>query len=374
MGELRPHWTETLEDSEALDAVMSIAIRMHELNGMLGDIFQLHVIVDTNIIYADLLAKVRAKGQGAAGRPAVAELLAKRTLVGYFPQENIREIEEKCRELAARYGVPPEEVLAFWCEYQNHLHIVPAGDLELQRAGTQRLANRDPSDLAFLQAFHLTGANAILSNDKDFQESGAAVMPWSRLLVDLRHHARKEGVKAAVFLGTGMAIVFPVAALVGCIGLIYKALRRIPREALLLAAAGIGILLLIPQSRKFLIDTGKSILAGVKTVGKTALPFVEEAYVAAAHADARAKELRPALDDGFNRVLKCRPTLMQAVYRACLLARAPLTPAEVFAAAVRHGAKSRAKNPLKSVKRVLRKHPLLILSPDGRWQVIAVRA
>ena len=50
MAARKPDWPAILEDSEPLGAVMAGAIRMHELNATLGNVFQLHVIVDTNII------------------------------------------------------------------------------------------------------------------------------------------------------------------------------------------------------------------------------------------------------------------------------------------------------------------------------------
>jgi predicted nucleic acid-binding protein len=195
-------WAEELEHSEALDAVMAAAATMHDLNKSLGSFLQIHAIVDSSIIYADILALTRAKA-GERKRPAVLELLAKRTVIGYFPQERLIEMHKQCVVLSDRYGVPLEVVTELWKKYQKHLNIVPTRHLERERLDSQKLAARDPTDVPFVQARHIVGAGVVLTNDQDLHASGAPVMPWSRLLVDLRHHSRKQGVKAAIFLGTG---------------------------------------------------------------------------------------------------------------------------------------------------------------------------
>ena len=361
-------WADELEHSEALDALMAAAATMHELNESLGRFLQIHAIVDSSIIYGDILALTRAKA-GDRKRPAVLELLAKRTVIGYFPEEKLIEMQEKCATLSSRYGVPLETVTELWKKYQKHLNVVPTLNLERERIDSQNLAARDPTDVPFVQARHIVGASVVLSNDRDLHASGAPVMPWSRVLVDLRHHSRKQGLKAAIFLGTSTAVVVPVVAVVGCVRMIYNAAKHIPRSAWIVAAVGLGIALLFPQSRKFLIDTGKAALNGLKNLGRTVGPFLGQALDVAAKADTAAKENRPALEKKLARVLNRRLTLTQAVYRVCLLAGRPLTVAEVWAAASRDGASTTAKAPLRSVLRALKRHPLLMPLPDGRWQI-----
>jgi len=361
-------WVEEFEHSEALDAVMAALSAMHKLNASVGTFLQVHAIVDTNIIYGDILALVRRKSNDRK-RPAVLELLAKRTIIGYFPQEKLLEVHEKCVELSTRYGVALEVITDLWAKYQKHLKIVPTQNLERERLDSQTLAARDPTDVPFLQARHIVGASVILSNDPDLHASGAPVMPWSRVLLDLRHHSRKEGLKAAIFVGTTTAVVVPVAALFGCVRLIYSAAKKIPRNAWIIAAVGFGIALLIPQSRKFLIDTGKTALDGLKRLGGTVGPVVGHALEVASKAGNEANEKRPALEKELARVLSRRLTLTQAVYRACLLAGKPLTVDEVWVAATRDGARSKAKAPLRYVLRALKRHPLLLALPDGRWQI-----
>jgi len=134
---------------------------------------------------------------------------------------------------------------------------------------------------------------------------------------------------------------------------------------------GLGIALLVPQSRKFLIEAGKAALDSLKKIGTKVGPVIGHTLHAATKAGNEASENRPALEKALAKALSHRLTLTQAVYRACLLARKPLSVEEIWAAAARDGARSRAKAPLGSVLRALKRHPLLMVLPGDRWQIAA---
>ena len=361
-------WADKLEHSEALDAVMAAATKMYELNVSFGQFLQIDVIIDTNIVVGDLLTLLKTNGQEHR-RPAIFELLAKKTLVGYFPLEKLDEVHAKCVEMSRRYSISLDLLKSLWEKYRQHLYFVRTSDLERERADSLKLASRDPTDVPFVQALHIVGASVVLSNDPDLHASGAPVMPWSRVLVDLRHYSRKHGLQVAIILGTSTAVLVPMAALVGCVKLIDHACKSIPRNALLAAVAGIAIALLIPQSRAFLIKTGKAVLEGLKEFGSVVGPAIGKAFEEAERAKAEAAAMRPALDKALAPMLQTRITLAQACYRACLVAAHPLTVSEVWSVASRNGAKSRAQDPLRSVLTALRRHRLLEVLPDGRWQL-----
>lgn len=350
---------------------MVLAAGMSDLGMDLGAIFRLHVIVDTNVIFGDMLAILRKQRLGPQ-RPAAMELFAKRILVGYFPHEMLGEVHAKCVEISGRYKIALPEVLALWEKYRRHLVIVPTRDLERERTDSKALALRDPTDLPFVQARHIVGASVVLTNDADLGACGVPVMPWSQVLLDLRHYARDEGLRVALFLGSGTAVVVPFIGLVGCVKLIHKMARSIPPKALLIAAAGLGVALLIPQSRKFLLDAGRAIVEKAKRIGSAIGPLITDAVKAGTQAQERAAATRPSLEGRLAKVLGKRLTLTQAVYRACLLAGKPLTPEQVWRAAKSNGAKSRARDPIRAVRRALKSHPLVESLPDGRWRAIAL--
>ena len=88
-------WTAELEHSEALDAVLAVAMSMHGLSASLGPLLQFHVVIDTSIIVEDLIYLIKTQGQEHR-RPAVYELVAKKALIAYFPMEKLGEVEAKC--------------------------------------------------------------------------------------------------------------------------------------------------------------------------------------------------------------------------------------------------------------------------------------
>jgi hypothetical protein len=364
-------WTESFRHSEVLDGLMALASALQELSPEFQKFLRIHVIVDTNIIYGDLYAMLRKERVGHR-RPAVMELLAKRTLIGYFPREKLPELHSKCVELSDRYGLPLADVVALRNEYERHLVLVPTMDLERERADSQAIALRDPTDLTLAQARHIVGASVVLTNDPDIEASGVPVMPWSQVLLDLRHHARHEGVKAALFLAGGTVVLVPMIALIGCVKLMYEAGRRIPAKALLIAAAGLGIALIFPQSRKFLIDAGKSAFEGMKRAAAVIGPLISQATEAGTRAQTAAMQMRPALEEKLARALVKRLSLTQAVYRACLLATKPLSAEEIWRIAQRDGVVSKARNPLRSVVRALNRHPLIEPVGDRHWRAIPV--
>ncbi|MHB1142764.1 MAG: PIN domain-containing protein [Sulfuricaulis sp.] len=357
------NWSAEFERSEALDSVLELARTLSAFQPTLGDLFQLHVILDTSVILEDLICLSKTKGRGHR-RPAVYELVAKKTFVAYFPLEKVEEVEEKCMAISERYRLSSELILSYWSEYRRLLKLVTTADLELQHSDTLTLAARDPSDLPFLQARHIVGASVIISKDHDILESGAPAMPWSKVLIDLRHYSRKRGLQAAIFLGTGAAILVPTAAIINFFRVIYRICAKLPREALALLAIGITLAFLIPKSRAFLVNAGKTLWNNVAVLG----PVFAEVLQIAAEAEKHAEQIRITIDEQLpSAFLRNRPSLAQACYRACVVAGRPLTVEEVWSMAIRHGARSRARDPLKSVLTVLRRQRSLVALPDGRW-------
>lgn len=363
-------WSTDFERSEALDGILETARNMSALQPILGNLLQAHVILDTSIIVEDLICLCKTNGEEHR-RPAIYELIAKKVFVAYFPREKVGEVEEKCRTVSERYGLPPDVLLSHWTKYRQRLHLVPTSHLELEHADTLMLAGRDPSDVPFLQARHVVGANVVISKDRDILESGAPAMPSSKVLIDLRHYSRKRGLQAAIFLGTGTAIVLPLAAIISFARMLYRASAKVPREALLLAAIGLAAALIVPRSRAFVINAAKEAWEGINKIGPLVFPILSAAMQAVAETEEHAKVIQAGIDKDLPPALLIKkPALGQACYRACLVASVPLTAEEIWSSAQNYGAKSRALDPLRSMRRVLKRHPLLRERADGRWSVI----
>lgn len=319
--ESQENWTDRLEYSEALDAVMEALSRLHQIEVNFEGLFRVHAIVDTNVVYADIRYMLRHK-PGDRRRPAIFELLAKRTIIGFFPIEKLKEVEEKCYEMAERYGVDPRESFNLWDQYKKVLRLIPTGAIALDRIDVQTLAVRDPTDLAFLQARHAVGASVILTNDPDIVASGAPVISsFLPVFLDLRHYSRQQGLLAAVKLGTGAVVFAPIGAVIAAIQALTELTRRIPREVIYAAGGVIALAVLFPPTRKLLIDTGKAAWLKVKKVSEVLMPVAAQAWVAVERAQKNAKVIRPRIDGRLGTLMSTpRLALHQAVFRACALA------------------------------------------------------
>lgn len=362
------NWSAEFERSEALDGVLELARTLSAFQPIFGDLFQLHVILDTSIILEDLICLIKTNGQEHR-RPAVYELVVKKTFVAYFPLEKLGEVEEKCRVISERYRLSLDLLMSYWSKYRQHLKLVTTDDLELKHSDTSTLAARDPSDVPFLQARHIVGASLIISKDRDILESGAPAMPWSKVLIDLRHYSRKRGLQAAIFLGTGTVFLVPIAAIIHLIRALYRMCAKAPPEALILLAIGITLVFLIPKSRAFFVKASKTLWNNIEALG----PVFADVLQAAAQAQKHAEEIRIKIDEQLpSALLRNRPSLTQACYRACVVAGRPLTLEEVWNMALGYGARSRARDPLSSVRAILKRQRSLLELPDGRWSATAV--
>lgn len=335
-------WSTDFERSAALDGILETARNMSALQPILGNLLQAHVILDTSIIMEDLICLSKTNGEERR-RPAIYELIAKKVFVAYFPLEKVGEVEEKCRTVSERYRLPPNVLLGYWTKYRQGLHLVPTSHLELEHADTLMLAERDPSDVPFLQARHVVGANVVISKDRDILESGAPAIPSSKVLIDLRCYSRKRGLQAAIILGTGTAIVLPLAAIISFARMLYRTFTKVPREAILLAAIGLAAALIVPRSRAFVINAAKEAWEGINKIGPIVFPILSAAMQAVAETEEHAKVIQAGIDKDLPAALLIKkPTLGQACYRACLVAGVPLTAEEIWSRAQNYGKKPRA--------------------------------
>lgn len=337
------------------------------IRDVLGEFLQFHAIVDTNIIASDLLFLTKRRRQKDA-QPAIKELLTAKTIIGYFPREALNEVPDKCAEFSERYGIPIDALLDEWRRYQLLLCVVPTAHIG---AGIPELKElRDLTDAPFIQARRVVGAQGVITEDKDIGAASIPVIPKARVLLDLRDYSRHRAVRVAVVIGTGTAVIVPVAAVVGLIKMIRVVAQKAPRGLLL----GLGIVLVLallhPKSREFLVNSAKAVVKSITDCAEVLGPTLTKALAAASQADARAVQLREKVEREIDsRIKSVRPTLSQAVYRACLLSPVPMAIPEVWNAVSGAGVRIRAQDPLKSVGIALRRHPLLVRGADERWVV-----
>ena len=357
---------ETQGRSELLAALRLLGDVSPVIGQHVAEFIELDLVLDTNIIFEDLRFLARGRRDPEA-KTALLELLTAKTVIGFFPRESLGEVEAKCDEIAKRYATPRDTLTALWAEYRRYLYVVPTAHLPM-RAECKVL--RDPTDLPFVQARHLVGADAVFTRDADIGAAKVPVLSRTSLLLDLRDYSRNKAMQVGIVVGGSIVVTIPIVGVFASIKWLVDVIRRIPRGMLVVAAVGVALALIHPKSREIVLGAGKDILHTFKGWVDKLAPLVARAAATTKLAEERAAVLRSAVEVSLRKERKIRTTLRQAVYRECVVSDRPMTDQEIWNAVVRRGIKSRARDPLRSVRIVLRRHPLIVAAPEGRWQAL----
>jgi predicted nucleic acid-binding protein len=178
---------------------------MFERNNLLkslGNIFQMVLIIDANIIIRDILWMTRKRTNPAA-RPEFMELLIAQTVVAIAPTFLIEEMRVNLADLSAKRNISLQALEMHWSSYMKLITFVEMG-------GPDALYE-DPKDAPYLklqnQSHHL-----ILSKDSDISRMGgrvASTMLVSRLRIYSRHvaieYTLKAGGAGSIVLSFGLA-------------------------------------------------------------------------------------------------------------------------------------------------------------------------
>src|SRR5262245_62111424 len=85
---------------------------------------QLRLVIDTNVVLADLLL-LAGKRKDPAARRALQEVIDSGTIIAFVPDSLREEVEEHLPELAQDRGIPEDSLRKVWKEYQQCLRFHP---------------------------------------------------------------------------------------------------------------------------------------------------------------------------------------------------------------------------------------------------------
>lgn len=333
------------------------------LKSMLGESLQVHVVIDTNRLYDEILFLARKRRQPEA-KTSLLELLDAGTIIGYFPQESIHELEEKVKEISNKYHIPLGEVSRISDQFRMKLHFCKIGT-----GGhlLQELKNlRDPTDAPFLELQHFIAADAVLTTDKDLLSLGLATIPWLEIHLDLRNYARAKQVELSISLGGVVITGLGVVSIIGSLYALGRAFAKLPPGLQILLGIGIGAALIHPTSRAAIAKNAKSIGARLFDAWESIEPVVNEMRKI-------AETSRNEAERGLGKIKHQIPsasrlTLAQAAYRVCITTRTPLTTHQIWEILQMKGIKMRARDPVKKLDQLLEANPNLVRNPEGKWK------
>jgi predicted nucleic acid-binding protein len=350
--------------ADILPAIRQLTRLLPDLRQLVGTAPQVHLIVDTNVLVEDLrfLAKKR---RALSARTAVQELLASETVVGYYPAEALSELEAKLDEIALRDAISRADLSRIWEEYRRALHICPAG--RIPHATPDCLQLRDPTDLPFLALRHMVGAGAILTKDPDVSAAGTPVVPPIAVRIDLRDWARAKGMHLGVVVGETMIVGIPILAAVALLQGIGGTVAKLPPWLQVLLTVGVIAAIVHPRSRAAIGEAALSLGRQLSRAWADMEPLISRMIAEATDAEAEARRLWAGLEPNLP-ASPVMPTLAQAAYRACVMARQPLGTREIMAVLQMSGFPAGSVTPA-GVEDVLRRNENVVMTTAGKWTV-----
>lgn len=329
-----------------------------------GDLLELRVVIDANIVYGELTWRL-GKRRNPAARSALHEAIDSGTIVAFAPPVLEEEIRQHIGEIAERAKVPVSRALQEWQQFKLLLHFYDPEPLT--QAGADPV---DPEDLPYKLVCEQLGAQAVYSRDRHLQDMGAPVI---RLQLDLtvRDYARASSVRLTISVGATFSVIIGFGALVGLFQACVQILKQLPTPVKLILLVGALVVVVHPKLRAKVADFFRSFssqLDGLKPALRDALgDLLTQATIANATAKNAYAEIQSILP----------PTRkVSAVVRAraiCLLNKEPLSLQEMEVRMRKEGYVSRSQNFTAYLRRVLRKDKRFVEVSPGRWTVRAER-
>jgi predicted nucleic acid-binding protein len=211
-------------------------------------------VFDTNILLRDLVRaanKQERTGLIRAAQTGLVRLYTSTTVRDEMPEK----IPLKWREM---HFSDPDSALTTWNEmYIPLVTFLDPRDLRASSKATRALQIRDRDDVPTARIVDFIHPDIIFSEDQDLEAFATVAKEiWTQVAVALRDHAECGIVDIMVSVGGGMIIQVSIAS----VSLFLQWLCRINRMVLIALAGSLGVALVVPQSRRFLLRQGQALL------------------------------------------------------------------------------------------------------------------
>lgn len=347
--------------SDHLREFRTLAVLWEALRPAIGNILQIRLVIDTNMVIAELLQLAKPH-HVPTYRTALQELMASETIICYAPLQLKGEIEQHWLEVAENNGVAPKAAKALWDSYAPHLRFCPVNLESTDLGGVP-----DPADLPFTLLAARIGAQ-IYSRDPHIAAMGGHVVTLDCVL-RLRDYARYKTAEVAIQIG-GVAIV---SGTLGALILVFKALKaalsvftRLPPGAKVIILLGLVWALADEGRRRALMAGWQKIASSLtETLGSPIQEaFGELAKVKPLAADALRQVAREIRQD------KRLP--LRVLLRATLEGEASFLSLREIEMRVRAaGYRTTAKHFRAYIRKVLRQDPSFRRAGAGTWALAA---
>jgi predicted nucleic acid-binding protein len=347
--------------SDALAQLREIANALPSLASIFGKIPVVHVVVDANVVLADLMILAQPRRKSGV-RTILQELEASGTVCLFAPTKLREELERHLPTIARQRGFDLAQLRGLWADYEAILRYFepdPAVLTEAERVG-------DPDDLPYAHLRSQLGARAVYSRDQDLRQMGAPVVQLE-VFLSLRDYTRAASIELTIKFGLSVAVFAGVGAISAALAAtraFAKLLLRLPTGAQVAVGSGVALLLIYPKTRAHIMSAVRTTPAFLRQAGTALAPILLE--MARQHAVATAALGRA---DALLPTQSRRPALRVRVRAVCVASRRPLTSAEIARHVREEGYLPRSQNPSAYLRRMLRTDDRFLEIERDRWTV-----
>lgn len=220
--------------SDNLRQIYELCGKHPKVAELLGILPQFRLVLDTNVVIGELRFVTKSRRDPFA-RSALKEVLDTSIVVPIAPTKMYEEVNRHLPRLAESWGVSEEQLREAWIELKAKIEFRESR--EDRSPGSTVI---DPDDLPFVRLYWTSGADAVLTSDKDISLMGArAARPEA--MRQLRDYARSKSPEVTLRIGGTLLVALPIGSVVLLFKIIGAALRGIsnlPREIQLLLIGG----------------------------------------------------------------------------------------------------------------------------------------
>ncbi len=236
--------------SEQLAVLRNFLDQHNNIENIVGSIFQLRLVIDTNAVISDLLWMSNREKEG--NQPAILEAIRAGTLIVYAPEQLKNEIEEHLPNIAIKRNIPFNKIQVEWETYQQHLKFIKIEDSELVTYED----SVDPKDAPFVVLSKMFNIQGIISKDQHIEQLGGRRINFD-IGLSLRDYSRSATIVYSLRIGGVLFSNISIGTLlsvVQALSKLTKGIRELSDNAKLTMLLVIIIIFIIPDSRKYIFE------------------------------------------------------------------------------------------------------------------------
>lgn len=177
-----------------------------QLRELLGSVASFELVIDTNILVADVIWLVGKRKQPDI-KPALLECIIAGTICGYITPKVVEEVERVLPEAALEWRVSVDACLDEWYAYKKLINI-RNGDPKLL---AKYVSGVDPDDAPTLALAETIRACGIVSKDRHIKMMGGTAIPVE-FVYAVRGYSRKACVSLTIKMCGYTLVIGTVAA------------------------------------------------------------------------------------------------------------------------------------------------------------------